>query len=256
MISQIRSVALIPARSGSKRIPNKNVLTVNGHPVMAYAISSAVGSRMFDRVVVSTDSEYYAEIAEYYGADVPFLRPGDKSRDESPDVDWVAHALQEFAKSGHEYDVFAILRPTSPLRTSATIRRAFSEFLSDNSYHSLRAVERCSQHPGKMWRICGESLVPILPVQPSGTEWFSSPTQTLPEVWVQNASLEIAYSWCVTELHSITGNQIRAFKTESFEGFDLNSNRDLVQLRELVRLKPWLLPEVTQPPFRTEFSEP
>lgn len=204
---------------------------------------------MFDRIVVSTDSDHYATVASYYGAGVPIIRPKDFAQDESCDIEWVSHALQQLQESGQKFDVFAILRPTSPLRTASTIRRAFVEFLSHESYDSLRAVEPCSQHPGKMWRVSGDLLIPVLPVQPSGVDWFSSPTQTLPEVWVQNASLEIAYTRCVTELQSISGSRIRAFKTEGVEGFDLNSERDLHELRELVRLRPELLPKVTQQPL-------
>lgn len=244
-----RAVALIPARSGSKRLHNKNLLTLNHHPIIAYSIASAIESGVFERIVVSTDSDHYAEVASYYGAEVPFMRPSDLAQDESRDIEWVSHALQQLQESGREFDVFAILRPTSPLRTASTIRRAFVEFLSYKFYDSLRAVEPCSQHPGKMWRVSGDLLIPVLPVQPSGVDWFSSPTQTLPEVWVQNASLEIAYTRCVTELQSISGSRIRAFKTEGVEGFDLNSERDLLELRELVRLRPEILPEISQQPF-------
>lgn len=217
--------------------------------MIAYSIASAIESGMFERIVVSTDSDHYANVASYYGAEVPFMRPRDFAQDESCDIEWVSHALRELHESGQEFEIFAILRPTSPLRTASTIRRAFVEFLSCESYDSLRAVEPCSQHPGKMWRVFGDLLIPVLPVQPSGVDWFSSPTQTLPKVWVQNASLEIAYTRCVTELQSISGNRIRAFKTEGVEGFDLNSERDLLELRELVRLRPELLPEVSQQPF-------
>lgn len=217
--------------------------------MIAYSIASAIESGMFERIVVSTDSDHYAKVAAYYGAEVPFMRPRDFAQDESCDIEWVSHALRELHESGQEFEIFAILRPTSPLRTASTIRRAFVEFLSCESYDSLRAVEPCSQHPGKMWRVSGDLLIPVLPVQPSGVDWFSSPTQTLPKVWVQNASLEIAYTRCVTELQSISGNRIRAFKTEGVEGFDLNGERDLLELRELVRLRPELLPEVSQQPF-------
>lgn len=255
MTPPIRAVALIPARSGSKRIRNKNLLTIGRHPIIAYSIASAIESQLFERIIVSTDSENYATVALHYGAEVPFMRPSHFSQDESRDIEWVSHALQKLRESGQDFDVFSILRPTSPLRTASTIRRAFSDFFSHEACDSLRAVEPCSQHPGKMWRVSGNLLIPVLPVQPSGVDWFSSPTQTLPEVWVQNASLEIAYTRCVTEMHSISGHRIRAFKTEGFEGLDLNSERDLRDLRELVSLRPELLPNVTQQPFVGELPD-
>ncbi|MCU0590503.1 MAG: hypothetical protein MUC57_03410, partial [Desulfobacterales bacterium] len=84
-------VALIPARSGSKRVPDKNIRPLAGHPVIAYSISAAVQSGIFAAVIVSTDSERYAEVARYYGAEVPFLRPGEFSGDTSPDIEWVEY---------------------------------------------------------------------------------------------------------------------------------------------------------------------
>jgi len=170
-------VGLIPARSGSKRIQNKNILQVRGHPLLAYAISAALESKIFDKVVVSTDSEQFARVAVHYGAEVPFLRPAEFAQDASCDHEWVSYTLNELAIRGHEFEAFSILRPTSPFRNAETIRRAFSLFCSSSQIDSIRAVEVCSQHPGKMWRVKNDLLVPILPVQPDGTEWYSSPTQ-------------------------------------------------------------------------------
>ncbi len=194
-----RIVGLIPARAGSKRVPNKNVLQLQGHPLLAYTISAALDSGVFEKVIVSTDSEEYAQIALHYGAEVPFLRPNSLAQDSSADIGWVAHALENLALIGYEFEIFSILRPTSPFRNASTIRRAYEEFSSRTDIDSIRAVELCSQHPGKIWRIKGDLLIPLLSVQPDGLDWFSSPTQSLPEVWVQNASLEIAFSRCVLE---------------------------------------------------------
>ena len=84
-----KSIALIPARSGSKRVPNKNVKLINNHPLLAYSIEAAISSKVFDMVVCATDDEEYAEIAKYYGADVPLLRSKEISGDSSPDIEWV-----------------------------------------------------------------------------------------------------------------------------------------------------------------------
>ena len=243
------AVGLIPARAGSKRVPDKNITIVKGHPLLAYTIASALESKMFERVIVSTDSELYAEIAVHYGAEVPLLRPNYLALDHSTDFEWVEHLLTERPGLVRDFVVFSILRPTSPLRSASTIIRAFHEFYSEEGFDSLRAVEPCSQHPGKMWCIRGGLLVPILPVQPSGTEWFSSPTQTLPEVWIQNASLEISYVRCVTEDKSISGNKIKAFKTDLSERVDINYDRDFNELQQRVLAEPDLLPVVPQRPF-------
>ena len=245
-----RIVGLIPARAGSKRVPNKNVLQLQGHPLLAYTISAALDSGVFEKVIVSTDSEEYAQIALHYGAEVPFLRPNSLAQDSSADIGWVAHALENLALIGYEFEVFSILRPTSPFRNASTIRRAYEEFSSRTDIDSIRAVELCSQHPGKMWRIKGDHLVPLLSVQPDGLDWFSSPTQSLPEVWVQNASLEIAFSRCVLESESISGSRIAPFKTVFPEGIDINSEFDFARAKMVVDEGLFSLPEVRIDPYQ------
>lgn len=245
-----RIVGLIPARAGSKRVPNKNVLQLQGHPLLAYTISAALDSGVFEKVIVSTDSDEYAQIALHYGAEVPFLRPNSLAQDSSADVGWVAHALKNLALIGFEFEIFSILRPTSPFRNASTIRRAYEEFNSRTDIDSIRAVELCSQHPGKMWRIKGDHLIPLLSVQPDGLDWFSSPTQSLPEVWVQNASLEIAFSRCVLESESISGNRIAPFKTVFPEGIDINSKFDFARAKMVVDEGLFLLPEARVDPYQ------
>ena len=245
-----RMVGLIPARAGSKRVPNKNVLRLHGHPLLAYTISAALDSGVFEKVIVSTDSDEYAQIALHYGAEVPFLRPNSLAQDSSADIGWVAHALENLALIGYEFEIFSILRPTSPFRNASTIRRAYEEFSSRTDVDSIRAVELCSQHPGKMWRIKGDHLVPLLSVQPDGLDWFSSPTQSLPEVWVQNASLEIAFSRCVLESESISGNRIAPFKTVFPEGIDINSEFDFARAKMIVDEGLFSLPEVRVDPYQ------
>ena len=93
-------VALIPARAGSKRVPDKNIRPLAGHPLIAYTVSAALSSGIFADVIVSTDSEHYAEIVKYYGAEVPFLRPETLAGDQSPDIEWLAYTLDQLRETG------------------------------------------------------------------------------------------------------------------------------------------------------------
>lgn len=219
-------VALIPARAGSKRVSNKNIRPLAGHPVMAYSIAAALESKVFSDVIVSTDSEHYAEIARYYGAQVPFLRPPELAGDVSPDIEWLEHTLKRLQENGREYDCFSIMRPTSPFRQPETIRRAWQAFLTEDGVDSLRAVEKCQQHPGKMWVVRRRRMVPLLPLSPAEKPWHSSQYQSLPEVYVQNASLEIAWTKVVFEERTIAGTVLMPFFTEGYEGFDVNRPYD------------------------------
>jgi len=187
-------VAFIPARSGSKRVIDKNARTLSGHPLMAYAIGAARESGVFDAVICSTDTGRLARIAHHYGAEIPFLRPAEFATSTSPDIEWVEDTLKRLCAEGRTYDCFSILRPTSPFRTADTIKRAWVEFLTEDGVDSLRAVEKVTQHPGKMWVVRGKRMLPLMPLVPEAQPWHSSQMAALPEVYVQNASLEIASS--------------------------------------------------------------
>jgi N-acylneuraminate cytidylyltransferase len=237
-------IALIPARSGSKRVADKNIRPLAGHPVIAYTLAAARRSGIFSAIVVSTDSEEYASIARRHGAEVPFLRPVEISGDVSADIEWVEFTLQRLKSMGREYDCFSILRPTSPFRLPETIQRAWQEFLAEEGVDSLRAVEKCREHPGKMWVIRGKRMVPLLSISPAELPWHSTPYQALPEVYTQNASLEIAYSRVVFEGRTIAGEVVMPFFTQGYEGFDVNRPYDWQLAEELVKTGQASLPEI------------
>ena len=111
----MKKIALIPARSGSKRLKNKNILNLGNRPLLYYSIKSAQESNLFNKIIVVTDSKKYAEIAKKYGAEVPTLRPAYTAKDNSPDLHWIKWILNKI-KVKDEKDVFFILRPTSPFR--------------------------------------------------------------------------------------------------------------------------------------------
>ena len=242
-------VALIPARAGSKRVPDKNIRRLAGHPLIAYSIAAALQSKIFKAVIVSTDSDRYADIARHYGAEVPFLRPAEIAGDTSPDIDWVAYTLDRLRKDGQEFDCFSILRPTSPFRLPETIQRAWDEFLAQEGVDSLRAVEKCQQHPGKMWIVRGNRMMPLLSMGPAEQPWHSSQYPSLPEVYVQNASLEIAKTRVVFKEKTIAGNVLMPFFTKDYEGFDVNSDYDWNLAEHLVKIAQAKLPAISQSPY-------
>lgn len=247
-----KSVAFIPARSGSKRVPNKNIKPLGGHPLIAYTIRAAIESKVFDKVICATDSEIYASIAKYYGAEVPFLRSSEISDDKSPDIDWVNWMLNQLKEDGMEFDIFSILRPTSPFRKPETIRRAWFTFLEDGRADSLRAIEKCKQHPGKMWVVRGSRMLPVLPFSNGSTPWHSSQYAALPEIYVQDASLEIAWTRIVLEKNSIAGESIIPFISQELEGFDINELDDWWMAERLISQKEVSLLPINHPPFLVE----
>src|SRR5207249_527532 len=123
---------------------------------------------------------------------------------------------------------------TNPFRQAATVRRAWEHFIRQDGVDSLRAVEKCKQHPGKMWVVRGDRMVPLLPLSPPEHPWHSSQYQALPEVYVQNASLEIAWSRVVRAGRTIAGQVMTPFFTQGYEGFDINHPRDWILAEELI----------------------
>lgn len=244
-----RAVAFIPARAGSERVKNKNIRPLGGHPMLAYSIRAAIDSGVFDAVICATDSELYGNVARHYGAEVPVLRPAEISGDKSPDIEWVVWMLNTLKKTGREFEIFSILRPTSPFRQPETIRRAWSLFIQAPSADSLRAVEKCKQHPGKMWVIRGKRMLPLLPYANGATPWHSSQYAALPEIYAQDASLEIAWSRVALEQNSIAGEVIIPFISQGLEGFDINDPEDWWMAERLLATQKAKLPAINLPPY-------
>lgn len=236
-------IAFIPARAGSKRVNQKNIKLLVGHPLLAYTIAAAKASGVFTRVIVSTDHQEIADIAQHYGAEVPWLRPAEFAQDTSPDIGWVKHALQNLG--GDTPDAFALLRPTSPFRQASTIQRAWEQFIALSGVDSIRAVELCRQHPAKQWQLVDGHLEPVMNnPDASATPWHSTPYQALPKVYAQNASLEIAWCRVPLEQGTIAGKVIAPFFTERYEGVDINTLEDWVVAEYLVKQQLVGLPTV------------
>jgi N-acylneuraminate cytidylyltransferase len=232
------AVALVPARAGSQRVPGKNIAPLAGHPLIAYSIAAAQQSGLFAAVIVSTDSGEIAAVAERYGAIVPGLRPTEIAGSTSPDIQWVRHALE-----GRDEELFSILRPTSPFRTAATIRRAWNQLLAVPGADSIRAVRKVREHPGKMWRIQGDVMVPLLPQTPGEVPTHSRQTAALPEVFVQDSSLEIAWTRIVAG-GEIAGRKVVPFRSEGFEGLSIDYPDELEAAQRLAETDPSLLPPI------------
>lgn len=240
-----RAVALIGARAGSERVPGKNVRVLAGHPLLAYAIATARLSRLFEQVVVSTDSEAIAAVARHYGAEVPFLRPAEYATAISPDIEWIAHLLPRLEEP---YDLFAIVRATNPFRGPDALRRGLDQLLATPEADSIRAVERVKQHPGKMWLLADDerTMAPLLEQSHLEVAWHAGQYQALPPVYVQNSALEISWTRCVTEHGTREGAVLAPFLTQGYEGFNVDDEEDWQRAETLVSSGLASLPSVDE----------
>jgi CMP-N,N'-diacetyllegionaminic acid synthase len=247
-LSTPRAVAFVPARSGSERVPGKNVRPLAGHPLIAYAIETALQSGVFERVVCSTDSDAIAEIARWYGADVPFLRPAEYATSTSPDIEWLSFTLERLDE---RYDVFAIVRATNPFRGPAAVRRGLERLLELPEADSLRAVEPVRQHPGKMWLLAedGRTMTPLLDQSALDVAWHAGQYQALPPVYVQSSALEIAWTRVVPETGTREGRIVAPFCTEGYESLNVDEEEDWERAERLVASGAAALPEVGRPPY-------
>lgn len=137
----MKNIAIIPARSGSKGLKDKNIRELNGKPLIAYAIEGAIQSGKFEEVMVSTDSKVYADIAIKYGASVPFLRSDEHSSDTASSWDVVREVLDFYKKNGQSFDSFTLLQPTSPLRSAKDIEGAYKVFEDKNAKSVISVCE-------------------------------------------------------------------------------------------------------------------
>ena len=146
----MKNIAIIPARSGSKGVKNKNIMDLNGKPLMAYTIEAAQKSGEFDEIMVSTDSEKYAEIARKWGANVPFLRSEATASDTASSWDMVEEVLGKYRNQGRLFDTFCLLQPTSPLRNAEDIKKAYSLYREKAKF---AVVSVCEAEHSPLW--CG-----------------------------------------------------------------------------------------------------
>ena len=178
----MRILALIPARGGSKGIPRKNIKSIAGKPLIAWTIEAALRSRLIGGVVVSTEDEEIADVARQRGAQVPFRRPAELARDDTPGIDPVLHALEQLP----DFDAVLLLQPTSPLRTTEDIDACIG-MVQDMHAPSVVSVSEPGKHPYWMYRLgTDQRLQTLIDVPPI------SRRQDLPRVYAVNGALYYA----------------------------------------------------------------
>lgn len=228
-----KKIALIPARSGSKRVPDKNIIPINGKPLIHYTLDLCTGLKLFDDIITSTDSENYGDIAKQIDGVSVDIRPSEFAQDDSPDIDWVNDIVHR--RGFGDDDALFILRPTSPLRDKDFILAGWEKFSkAGRNYDSLRAVAEVDQHPAKMWSIIDGDLMPLYPFLSNDVPWHSNQSAILPKVYKQTASLEIVWGATIKQKHSLSGTRIMPHICNGHNAFDINSQDDLDYLKLLI----------------------
>ena len=203
----MKNLALIPARGGSKRLPQKNIKLLNGKPLIQYTIKVCLDNPLIDRVIVSTDDEEIASIAANCGAEVPFLRPSNISTDKSTDREVMVHCIEWLQQNeNYSFENLAYMRPSTPFKTMAQITKAL-KLLEHQLYSSVRSVTRVEgvYHPYWMYKNNSGTLNPFINGINMETYYQS---QLLPECFRLNGMVDIIRVSTIIKNHNIYGNNI------------------------------------------------
>lgn len=228
-------LALIPARAGSKGVPNKNVRIVAGKPLLAWSIEHALASRLVDRVIVSTDSPIYRQIALDFGAEAPFLRPDDISGDHATDLEVFQHALDWLrTHEGYEPGIVVHLRPTCPIRAAGLIDRAIELLADESDLDSVRTIAETPLTPFKMWLREPTGRLKAAMQLDSNDEPWNAPRQSLPVSYIQTANVDAVRATVITDRNSMTGSRIHGLVESHF--YDIDTEEELQRAARSLQL--------------------
>jgi len=234
-------VAIIPARGGSKGIPRKNIQEIAGKPLLAYTIEAAFKSKYINRVIVSTDSPEIAKIAKSYGAEVPFLRPPELAKDDTPGIVVVQHAVRYLETvEGYPVDIVVILQPTSPLRKTKYIDAAIKKLIESGA-DSVVSVCEVKHHPFWSFIMKNDKLYPFIEKGLTITR-----RQLLPKVYSANGAVYAVKKDVLFKENSVFGKDTRAIVMPREESVDIDDYFDLFMAEMVIKYwKEWLKNRLT-----------
>jgi CMP-N,N'-diacetyllegionaminic acid synthase len=230
----LRVLGLIPARGGSKGVPGKNLRSLGGKPLLAWTAEAALAARSLDRVILSTDDSAIAMLGRSLHLDVPFLRPAELAKDETPTLDVVVHALRWLERAGDPYDAVALLQPTSPFRSPELIDRAVAllQEREATSVVTMRPVPH-RYHPHWVFLRQEDGGVRLT----TGERDPIPRRQMLPEALARDGRLYVTRSWVVLEQRSLYGDRCFPLCVPDEEDVNLDTLEDFAHAERLLERK-------------------
>ena len=225
------NLCIIPARGGSKRIPKKNIIDFFGKPMISYAIETALNSKLFDEVMVSTDSSEIAKIAKQFGAKVPFIRSKENATDKSPTIDVLLEVLKYYSSKGEKYNYVCCLYPFTPLITTAILLNTF-ELIKSNDVSSVFPAVPYSHPVQRGFTINKSGIIDSIDLVS-----LEKRTQSLKKVFHDAGQFYWFRPEVLKKTKSIVNSQSKVFEMNQLEVHDVDTPEDL----ELVKLKYKLL---------------
>lgn len=219
----MKNLAIIPARSGSKGLKDKNIKKLAGIPLIGYTIKAALESQIFDTVMLSTDAEEYAEIARMYGAEVPFLRSEYTSRDTASSWDVVQEVVRQYRKLGYEFDSITILQPTSPLRNAEDILQAHKLFYEKNAN---AVISVCEAEHSPFWSNIIEADLSMKHF--AETDHPMSYRQELGTFYRLNGAIYVVNHEALEDVDNMYTRKCYAYVMEQSHSIDIDSKLDFI----------------------------
>jgi CMP-N,N'-diacetyllegionaminic acid synthase len=206
-------IALIPARAGSKGVPNKNIRPLGGHPLIEWSIRACLKSKLIDRVIVSTDSAEYAQTCIRLGVEAPFLRPAEISGDRSTDYDFVVHALDWVGADGGEPDYIVHIRPTTPFRDPTLIDDAIRLFQNSSRATALRSVHEMPESAYKTFEVAAEGQLKRVGSDSTALDAANNARQQFPATYQANGYIDVLSTRFIRANGLIHGDWVVPFIT-------------------------------------------
>jgi N-acylneuraminate cytidylyltransferase len=235
MHPKISVCTIIPARSGSKGIPRKNIVPIAGKPLLAYSIEHAKASKYIERTIVSTDDEEFARVAAFWGAEVPFIRPEELAEDTVLDLPVFQHALNWLREhENYQPEIIVHLRPTAPLRWASQIDEAIELLMANPKADSVRSVSIPVQHPYRMFTIGNDGFLHPL-MKTEYKEPFLLRRQELPPVYWYNCVIDVTRFTTIFGKQSMTGDYILPYIMDRKFVVDIDNPDDLLIAEARIR---------------------
>lgn len=229
-------IAIIPARGGSKGIKLKNLVDVNGYPLIYYSIKHALDCKLIDRVIVSTDHPGIAEVSKKFGAEVPFMRPIELAEDHVLDFPVFEHTLRQLETDEKYFaDIIVHLRPTAPYRKTEWLTKSIQNLIESEEADSIRSVSPVRQHPYRMFEIKDGFLSPLMKDQ--HPEPYLLRRQDLPSLFYYNCVIDVTKRRTLMEKRSMTGTKILPFLMSDEDTVDVDTPLDLEIVRHVFKDK-------------------
>lgn len=229
----MKILGLIPARGGSKGVPNKNIKSLGGKPLIHYTIEAALPCSDISQLVVSTDSAAIAEVSRTAGAAVPFMRPDELATDSSPSIDTVIHAVEWFQEKGEHFDAVCLLQPTSPFRTAEDIQKAVVVF-KEQAADSLISVREVPHQYNPHWVFEPKEDSEFLKIA-TGEKQIIPRRQELPKAYYRDGSIYIVKTKVLLEQRSLYGEHIAFCVSENPVYVNIDTLADWTEAERQIR---------------------